>query len=192
MSTQLNAGALPISLTILEQHVIGPTLGAVSLQKSLFAGLIGFFTIVVFMTALYGRLGIVASIALFLYTIFVLSVFKLSSLTPYGVTLTLAGIAGFILSIGMAVDANVLIFERIKEELHMGRSKSQAVELGFKRAWTSIRDSNVSTIITSMILIYFGTGIVRGFAVVLIIGVVVSMFSAIIVTRSFMRILYKE
>ena len=192
LSTQLNAGALPVSLSVLEQHVIGPTLGSVSLQKSLFAGAIGFITIIVFMITLYGRLGVIAGIALSLYTIFVLAIFKISSITPYGVTLTLAGIAGFILSIGMAVDANILIFERTKEELRSGRSRNQAIELGFKRAWTSIRDSNVSTIITSLILIYFGTGIVRGFAVVLIIGVLVSMFSAITVTRNFIRLLYSE
>ncbi|MEK9178501.1 MAG: protein translocase subunit SecD [Patescibacteria group bacterium] len=192
LSTQLNAGALPVSLSVLEQHVIGPTLGAVSLQKSLFAGLIGFITIVIFMVALYGRLGIIASLALSIYTVIVLTIFKLSSLTPYGVTLTLAGIAGFILSIGMAVDANILIFERTKEELRGGRERSQAIDVGFRRAWTSIRDSNVSTIITSLILIYFGTGIVRGFAVVLIIGVLVSMFSAITVTRNFIKVLYSE
>ena len=192
LSTQLNAGALPISLSVLEQHVIGPTLGAVSLQKSLFAGAVGFITIVIFMIALYGRLGVIASVALFIYTVFVLSIFKLSSLTPYGVTLTLAGIAGFILSIGMAVDANILIFERTKEELRSGKGRDQAVEVGFRRAWTSIRDSNVSTIITSLILIYFGTGIVRGFAIVLIIGVLISMFSAITVTKNFIKVLYSE
>jgi len=192
LSTQLNAGALPVSLSVLEQHVIGPTLGAVSLQKSLFAGAVGFITIVIFMIALYGRLGVIASVALFIYTVFVLSIFKLSSLTPYGVTLTLAGIAGFILSIGMAVDANILIFERTKEELRSGKGRDQAVEVGFRRAWTSIRDSNVSTIITSLILIYFGTGIVRGFAIVLIIGVLISMFSAITVTKNFIKVLYKE
>ena len=192
LSTQLNAGALPVSLSVLEQHVIGPTLGAVSLQKSLFAGAVGFITIVIFMIALYGRLGVIASVALFIYTVFVLSIFKLSSLTPYGVTLTLAGIAGFILSIGMAVDANILIFERTKEELRSGKGRDQAVEVGFRRAWTSIRDSNVSTIITSLILIYFGTGIVRGFAIVLIIGVLISMFSAITVTKNFIKVLYSE
>ena len=187
LSTQLNAGALPLPLGILEQHVVGPTLGIDSLKKSLFAGILGFVVIVIFMVALYGRRGVVASIALTLYTLFNLSIFKLSSLTPFGITLTLAGIAGFILSIGMAVDANILIFERIKEEIKKGKSSEIATDEGFKRAWTSIRDSNVSTLITCFILYNFGTGVVRGFALVLAIGVLVSMFSAITVTRTILR-----
>lgn len=191
LSTQLNAGALPVPLTVLEQHVIGPTLGLESLKKSLIAGVIGFGTIVVFMVFLYGRLGIIASVALVLYTLFNLAVYKLSSLTPYGITLTLAGIAGLILSIGMAVDANILIFERMREEARLGKSRSTAIELGFSHAWTSIRDSNVSTLITCLILYTFGTGIIRGFALVLAIGVVISMFSAITVTRTFLRLIYK-
>lgn len=191
LSTQLNAGALPVPLNVLEQHVVGPTLGQESLNKSLVAGLIGFVTIVVFMIYIYGRLGIVASFALLIYTILNLAVFKLSSLTPYGITLTLAGIAGLILSIGMAVDANILIFERIREELRNGKSKSTAIELGFSHAWMSIRDSNVSTLITCIILYSFGTGIIRGFAVVLAIGVFISMFSAITITRTFLRVAYK-
>ncbi len=192
LSTQLNAGALPVPLTVLEQHVVGPTLGQVSLHKSLIAGLIGFITIIVFMIALYGRLGVIASVALLIYTLINLAVFKLSSLTPLSITLTLAGIAGFILSIGMAVDANILIFERIKEEMRNGKSRSTAIELGFQHAWTSIRDSNVSTLITCVILYSFGTGIVRGFALVLAIGVLISMFSAITVTRSLLRVFYKN
>jgi preprotein translocase subunit SecD len=191
LSTELNAGALPVPLKILSSIIIEPTLGTMSLQKSLFAGILGFIIIVVFMIALYGRLGAVASTALVLYTLFTLSIFKLSSITPYGVTLTLSGIAGFILSIGMAVDANILIFERMKEELRSGKSKDTAIELGFSRAWTSIRDSNVATLITSFVLYEFGTGIVRGFALVLAIGVLISMFSAIIVTRTFLRLVYK-
>ncbi len=191
LTTQLNAGALPISLTSLQNQVIGPTLGLSSLQKSLFAGIIGLVIIVIFMSVLYGRLGIIASVALFLYALFVLTIFKLSSLTPYGITLTLSGIAGFVLSIGMAVDANILIFERIKEEKRLGKSMQAAIEIGFSRAWTSIRDSNMSTLITSVVLYKFGSGIVRGFALVLAIGVLVSMFSAIIVTRTFLRIIYK-
>lgn len=191
LSTQLNAGALPVKLTVLEQHVIGPTLGIESLRKSLIAGVIGFITIVFFMVALYRRMGIVASVALLLYTIFNLAVYKLSSLTPYGITLTLAGIAGLILSIGMAVDANILIFERVKEEQRLGKSRSTSIELGFTHAWTSIRDSNVSTLITCIILYSFGTGIIRGFALVLAIGVLISMFSAITVTRTFLRLIYK-
>lgn len=191
LSTQLNAGALPVKLSVLEQHVVGPTLGQESLQKSLIAGVIGFITVVVFMIAIYGRLGVIASAALLLYTLFNLAVFKLSSLTPYGITLTLAGVAGLILSIGMAVDANILIFERIKEELKLGKSKSTAINLGFSHAWMSIRDSNVSTLITCVILYSFGTGIIRGFALVLAIGVVISMFSAITVTRTMLKVIYK-
>ncbi len=186
LSIQLNAGALPVPLSILEEHAIGPTLGASSLTKGLFAGALGLIIIILFMSFLYGRLGILASFALILYTLFVLAIFKLIP-----ITLTLAGIAGFILSIGMAVDANILIFERTKEELRRGRKKAVAIELGFSRAWTSIRDSNASTIITSLILYKFGTGIVRGFALTLAIGVLVSMFSAIIVTRTFLRLIYK-
>lgn len=191
LSTQLNAGALPVSLSVLEQHVVGPTLGLASLQKSLVAGVIGFITIVIFMIALYGRLGIVASIALIIYALLNLAVFKLSSLTPYGITLTLAGVAGFILSIGMAVDANILIFERVKEEIRNGKSRSSAIDLGFSHAWMSIRDSNVSTLITCIILYSFGTGIIRGFALILAIGVVISMFSAITVTRTILKLTYK-
>ena len=191
LSTDLNAGALPISLTSLSSQVVGPSLGLSSLQKSLFAGIIGLVIIVIFMSVLYGRLGIIASVALFLYTLFVLTIFKLSSLTPYGITLTLSGIAGFILSIGMAVDANILIFERMKEEKRLGKPRQAAIEIGFSRAWTSIRDSNISTLITSVVLYKFGSGIVRGFALVLAIGVLVSMFSAIVVTRTFLRIVYK-
>lgn len=191
LSTQLNAGALPVSLSVLEQHVVGPTLGQESLRKSLIAGVIGFITIVIFMVSLYRKLGIIASVALLMYTLFNLAVFKLSSLTPFGITLTLAGIAGLILSIGMAVDANILIFERIKEEIRNGKSKTSAIELGFSHAWTSIRDSNVSTLITCVILYTFGTGIIRGFALVLAIGVLISMFSAITITRTMLRLVYK-
>jgi preprotein translocase subunit SecD len=188
---QLNAGPLPVPMSILSSSIIQPTLGSSSLAKSLFAGVLGFIIIVVFMTTLYKKLGFIASIALTLYTLFVLAIFKLSSITPYGITLTLSGIAGFILSIGMAVDANILIFERMKEELRLGKSHEIAIELGFSRAWTSIRDSNISTLITSFVLYTFGTGMVKGFALVLAIGVLVSMFSAIVVTRTFLRLIYK-
>ena len=191
LQTQLNAGALPVPLIPLQQHSIDPTLGSASLQKSLFAGFLGLGIIVIFMMVLYGKLGIAASLALTLYTMLVLSIFKLSNLTPYSITVTLSGIAGFILSIGMAVDANILIFERMKEEIRLGKSKDLALDLGFSRAWSSIRDSNASTLITSVVLYQFGTGVVRGFALVLAIGVLVSMFSAIVVTRTFLRIVYK-
>ncbi len=185
LSIQLNSGALPVPLTILQQRTIGPTLGMESLQKSLFAGVLGFIVIAIFMAVLYGGLGILADVALLLYTLFVLALFKLIP-----VTLTLAGLAGFILSIGMAVDANILIFERMREELRRGKRKDVAMELGFSRAWNSIRDSNVSSLITSFILFQFGTGGVRGFALTLAIGVLISMFSAIIVTRTFLRLIY--
>jgi len=191
LSTQLNAGALPVPLVILSSSIIEPTLGSSSLAKSLFAGVLGFIIIVIFMTILYKKLGLIASLALTLYALFVLAIFKLSSITPYGITLTLSGIAGFILSIGMAVDANILIFERMKEELRQGKSHETAIELGFTRAWTSIRDSTISTLITSFVLYAFGTGMVKGFALVLAIGVLVSMFSAIVVTRTFLRLIYK-
>ncbi|HEX8966023.1 MAG TPA: protein translocase subunit SecD [Patescibacteria group bacterium] len=183
LSIELEAGSLPVPLTILEQQSIGATLGAQSVRDSLFAGILAILVIVIFMVALYKRLGVVASFALILYTLFVLAIFKIIP-----VTLTLAGIAGFILSIGMAVDANILIFERTKEEMRRGKTANHAIELGFSRAWPSIRDSNISTLITSFILYQFGTGIVRGFALTLAIGVVISMFSAIIVTQTFLRI----
>ncbi len=191
LSTQLNAGALPVPLIPLEQHTVDATLGSASLDMSLFAGALGFIIIVIFMSVSYGRLGILASVALSLYALFVLTIFKISALTSYGITLTLSGVAGFILSIGMAVDANILIFERIKEERRLNKAQDIAIELGFSRAWTSIRDSNISTLITSAILYQFGTGTVRGFALVLAIGVLVSMFSAIAVTRTLLRVIYK-
>lgn len=187
LQIQLNAGALPVSLSVLEQRTIGASLGNLSLQKSLIAGALGFVVIVIFMTFLYGRLGVIASFALAIYTLIVLTLFRLIP-----VTLTLAGIAGFILSIGIAVDANILIFERMKEELRRGRSLGTAIDMGFSRAWPSIRDSNTASLITSGILYYFGTGIIRGFAFTLALGVFVSLFSAIFVTRTFLKIFYKK
>lgn len=187
LAIQLNAGALPISLSILQQQAIGATLGAQSLQRSLTAGLLGFVVIVIFMIVLYGRLGVIASIALTIYTLIVLSLFRLIP-----VTLTLAGIAGFILSIGIAVDANILIFERMKEELRHGKPRETAMELGFSRAWPSIRDSNISSLITSSILYIFGTSIIRGFALTLAIGVVVSLFSAITITQTLLKVFIKN
>ncbi len=187
LQVQLNAGALPVSLSVLEQRSIGATLGQASVEKSLVAGLIGFFVIVVFMVVLYGRLGLIASLALTIYALIVLAIFKIIP-----VTLTLAGIAGFILSVGIAVDANILIFERTKEELRRGRSRSSAIDLGFSRAWLSIRDSNVASLITSAVLFYFGTGVVRGFALTLALGILISMFSAIFVTRVLLKAFYKK
>jgi preprotein translocase subunit SecD len=187
LAIQLNAGALPVSLSVLQQQAIGATLGQSSLQASLVAGILGFLVIIIFMVVLYGRLGVIASAALTIYSLLVLSLFRLIP-----VTLTLAGIAGFILSVGIAVDANILIFERMKEELRRGRTMVAAIDLGFARAWPSIRDSNISSLITSAVLFYFGTGVIRGFAVTLALGILVSMFSAIFVTRTFLQVFYKK
>ncbi|HUQ85140.1 MAG TPA: protein translocase subunit SecD [Candidatus Limnocylindrales bacterium] len=187
LQIQLNAGALPVSLSIIQQKATGATLGKDSLQKSLLAGAIGFAVIVIFMSVLYGRLGFIASLALAVYTLLVIALFR-----SIPVTLTLAGIAGFILSIGVAVDANILIFERMKEEMRRGISHEKAIDLGFTRAWPSIRDSNISSLITSSILYYFGTAVIRGFAFTLALGVIVSMFSAIVVTRTFLRLFYRN
>jgi len=187
MAIQLNAGALPVPINIIQERTIGATLGQEAIKKSLFAGVIGVILVMLFMALYYRLPGILADIALVLYTIFVLALFKV-----FGITVTLAGVAAFILSIGMAVDANVLIFERMKEELKTGKNLSSALEAGFKRAWTSIRDSNLASIITASILFAFGSGIIRGFAVVLIIGVLVSMFTAVNITRTFMRIVVKR
>jgi preprotein translocase subunit SecD len=182
--TRLNSGALPVPIKLIQQQNVGATLGAVSVNKSIAAGLIGFFMIALFMLIYYRLPGFLSVVALFIYVMISLSLFKL-----FGVTLTLAGIAGFILSVGMAVDANILIFERMKEELRKGKPYLQAVEDGFARAWFSIRDSNVSSLITTFILGYFGTSIIRGFAITLSIGIIVSMFTAIIITRTFLRLL---
>ena len=182
LAIQLNAGALPIPLKIESETRIGPTLGLASIKKSLFAAAVGSVSVAIFMIAYYRILGIFAVLALFIYALITFSVFKLIP-----VTLTLAGIAGFILSIGMAVDANILIFERIKEELRWGKPKHDALITGFERAWPSIRDSNISSLITTSILFYFGTGQIRGFALTLALGILVSMFSAITVTRTLIR-----
>lgn len=179
LSIALNAGALPAPLDLVAQSTVGPTLGQVSLEKSLFAGIIGTISVIIFMVILYKKEGILACVALGIYTLITLFIFKLIP-----VTLTLAGIAGFILSIGMALDANILIFERMKEELRNGKPRRIAITNGFKRAWPSIRDTSITSIITTLILFYFGSSIVRGFALTLFIGLAVSMFSAITVTRN--------
>lgn len=187
LATQLNAGALPVKkIDIISENTVGATLGQQSVTKSLFAGIVGLIVVGIFMIFFYGWPGVLADAALIIYTMITLSLFKLIP-----VTLTLAGIAGFILSIGMAVDANVLIFERMKEEMRAGRLRKQAIEIGFSRAWNSIRDSNLSSLITTTILFYFGTGQVRGFALTLALGILVSMFTAITVTRTFLRVVYK-
>ena len=176
---RLNAGALPVPITLIAQQSIGASLGQESLDRSLFAGLIGFLAVAIFMIIWYRVPGIMAVLALLLYLAISLAVFKI---VP--VTLTVAGIAGVILSVGMAVDANILIFERMKEELRRGKKFEESVREGFTRAWTSIRDSNVSSLITSAILYWFGSSMVRGFALTLGIGILISMFSAISVTRT--------
>lgn len=182
LSQRLNAGALPIPVELISQQTVGATLGAKSVQDSIFAGIVGVLLVMIFMLLYYRLPGFLSVIALTLYITLTLALFKL-----IGVTITLAGIAGFIMSIGMAVDANVLIFERLREELRSGKSLKAGVEEGFRRAWPSIRDSNISTLITCVLLIWFGTSFVQGFAVTLGIGVVLSMFSAITVTRVLLR-----
>jgi len=184
---RLRYGALPIPLRIETHREVGPTLGEDSVRKSTLAGTIGLSMVVAFMLIYYRLLGVLADVALGIYAVVVFALFKL---VP--VVLTLAGVAGFILSVGMAVDANILIFERLREELRAGKGLHLAVEQGFSRAWPSIRDSNFSTLITCVILFwlgsYFGASIVKGFAVTLAIGVAVSLFAAITVTRTFLRL----
>jgi len=185
LTIQLNAGALPVPIKLIEQRNIGATLGQDSIKKSFTAGLIGLATVALFMIANYGLKGLLADIALTVYVLVFMAIIKL---VP--ITLTLAGIAGFILSIGMAVDANILIFERMKEELRKKRPLAVAMELGFSRAWNSIRDSNMSSLITASILFWFGSGAVRGFALTLAVGIGVSLFSAIFVTKTLLRLVY--
>ncbi len=184
----LNEGSLPMPIgdPIYEEHV-DASLGQSSLMSSLKAGAIGLAIVLVFMIVYYRYLGFIASLALIVYTALMVAIFKLSGITPWGITFTLSGIAGFILSIGMAVDANVLIFERTKEELRKGRELMAAVDEGFHRAWPSIRDGNYSTILTSLILVWVGTGFVKGFAIILMIGVIMSMFTAIVLVKIVLR-----
>ncbi|MBM3494730.1 MAG: protein translocase subunit SecD, partial [Armatimonadetes bacterium] len=191
LAGQLNAGALPVPLELQQQESLEATLGRQAMRQTLMAGVIGLILILVFMAVYYRLPGLLADLALFFYTLFSYAVFVggLSWLGFPGVTLTVPGIAGFILSIGMAVDANVLIFERLKEERRLGKSIRASIETGFKRAFTAIFDSNMCTLITCAILYHFGTGPVRGFAVMLAIGVVISMFTAITCSRTFMLIL---
>jgi protein-export membrane protein SecD len=191
LSIQMRYGALPVPLTVVGLRTIGATLGADSVQKSILAGLIGLACVLVFMITYYRLPGMLAALALIMYAGINLAIYKL---VP--VTLTLPGIAGFLLSTGMAVDANILVFERMKEELRWGRPLNVAVEAGFSRAWTSILDSNLSTLITCAILILFGRNFgaqaVMGFAVNLAIGVLVSMFTAITVTRTLVRAVFER
>lgn len=184
----LKYGALPVPLEVIENRTVGPTLGQDSVTRSILAGEIGLLIVVLFMLIYYRLPGLLADAALAIYALVAFALFKLIP-----VTLTLPGIAGFILSIGMAVDANILIFERMKEELRAGKTLGAAIEAGFARAWTSIRDSNASTLITCAILFWFGmnfgASIIKGFALTLAIGVIVSLFTAITVSRTFLRLL---
>jgi preprotein translocase subunit SecD len=182
----LRFGSLPFPVEELASDTIDPTLGAEFLKSSLLAGAIAIMLVIFFMLVHYRLPGGVASFALLYYAALVLALFRLIP-----VTLTLAGIAGFVLSVGMAVDANILIFERTKEELRSGKSLAQSIEAGFTRAWNSILDSNVSSLITAMILYLFGSSVIQGFALVLIIGVLCSMFTAIVVTRSVLRLIVR-
>ena len=181
----LNAGALPVPAHVIEENIVGPTLGADSIEKSKFAGMVGLGIVMLFMIGYYRLLGLIADIALICYSVILFALFK-----TIPVTLTLAGIAGFILSIGMAVDANILIFERTKEELRAGRTLFTAINSGFDRAFSSIFDSNMSTIITCVILYMLGTSVVKGFALTLALGVIVSMFSAITITKNIMHLVF--
>ncbi len=193
LNIQLNAGALPIPIEVIEQRSIGASLGQAAVQKSVQAGVIGLLCVISFMILYYGWKGVLSSISLVIYAVFTIALYKL-----IGVTLTLPGIAGLILTIGMAVDSNILIFERMKEELRMGQPFERAMELGFGRAWDSIKDANVATIFTALVLInpldfsFLNTsGLVRGFGITLLIGVVTSLFTGLIVTRTLMRLFLK-
>ena len=187
LAIQLRYGSLPIPFKVVESRVVGPTLGQDSLQKSLIAGLVGIGIVFLFMGIFYRLPGILADIAIIIYGLIAFAVFKYIP-----VTLTLAGIAGFLLSTGSALDANILIFERMKEELRGGRTLRNAVDLGWTRAWSSIRDSNLATIITSIILFWFGSTfgatIVKGFALTLALGVLISLFTAVVVTRTLLNL----
>lgn len=194
LSIQLNAGALPVPISVLEQRTIGASLGNESVRLSVRAGLIGLGLVMLFMILYYGMKGVLASWALTMYAFFTIAIYKIM-----GVTLTLPGIAGLLLSIGMAVDANILIFERMKEELRAGKPFNVAMELGFGRAWDSIKDANVATILTALVLInplnfsFLNTsGLVRGFGITLLIGVILGLLTGVVVTRTLVRLFLKE
>ena len=188
LAIQLESGRLPVPLNIIQESDVAALLGSESLKQSLYAGIVGLGLVMIFMVAYYRMAGIVAAVALIVYALLALAVFKL---VP--ITLTLSHIGGFILSVGMAVDANVLIFERMKEEVRIGRTLASAMEVGFNRAWPAIRDGNVSTLITCGVLIWFGDrlggGLITGFAISLGIGVIVSMFTAVVVSRNLLQLL---
>lgn len=194
LNIQLSAGALPVPIEVLEQRSIGASLGQQSVRNSIGAGLLGISLVMLFMILYYGFKGFLASLALVVYAILTLAIYKV-----VGVTLTLPGIAGLLLSIGMAVDANILIFERMKEELRAGKGFAQAMELGFGRSWDSIKDANLATIMTSLILInplnlsFLNTsGLVKGFGLTLLIGVLISLFTGVVVTRTLLRLFLRK
>lgn len=184
LAVLLRSGALPVSFKVMEKRSIGPTLGADSLEKSIKAGIVGIIAVLIFMLGYYRLPGLIADISLVLYALIVLGV-----MWGLGSVLTLPGIAGFALSIGMAVDANIIIYERIKEELRVGKTLLAAIEAGFKRAFWTIFDANITTLITALVLMYFGTGPIKGFAVTLSIGIIASMLVALIFTR-YMLVLF--
>jgi len=190
IAIQLKYGALPVPLKVVENRIVGPTLGQDSIQKSVQAGTIGLVIVLLFMLTYYRLPGLLADLALVLYALLNFACYKLIP-----VTLTLPAIAGFLLSIGMAVDANILVFERMKEELREGQNLTRAAEAGFSRAWSSIRDSNLSSLITCIILFWFGSNfgasIVKGFAITLALGMLINLFTAIIVTRTFIRFVFR-
>ncbi len=179
----LNAGALPVPIELISQQTVGPILGRISLEQSLRAGLFGFLAIVVFLILIYRLPGLLAAFALVIYIVLILALFKIIP-----VTLTLAGIAGVILSVGMAVDANILIFSRMREEIKTGKSIGASIEESFNRAWPSIRDGNLTTLMVTLILFAFGASFVKGFAFTLTLGILISMFSAMIITKNFLKI----
>lgn len=189
LAIQMKYGALPVPLKVMENRTIGPSLGRESIARSIQAGLVGLIVVLLFMVTYYRLPGLLADMALIIYALINVALYKLIP-----VTLTLPAITGFILSTGMAVDANILVFERMKEELRSGRALRPAIEAGFSRAWTSIRDSNISTLLTCAILFWFGSNfgasIVKGFAITLALGVVVNLFTAIFVTRTFIRFVF--
>ena len=186
LASLIRGGALPVKLEPIEVRTVGPTLGQNSLDKSIYAGIIGVGLVLIFMLIFYRGLGIIADLALIIFIIIFMII-----LTALNVTLTLPGIAGLILTIGMAVDANVIIFERIKEEARLGKSLLTAIDAGFSRAFSTILDSNVTTLIAGFVLFFLGSGSVQGFAVTLILGILVSMFTAVVITKQLVILLVK-
>ncbi len=183
----LNAGALPVPVKLVAQQTVGPTLGALAIKQSLIAAVVGLLAVCTLLLIYYRRAGAVAVVSLLFYSIALLSLIKVSTLTPYVIVLTLAGIAGFILSIAVAVDANILIMERVKEELAAGSSPVRATTDGFNHAWTSIRDANATTIISTIILYEFGAPLIKGFALTLGVGVALNLFTAYVVSKLLLR-----